>query len=195
MRMNKREREGKMVGKSRVYDASRQENLRPLPCDKPCHQVSDLESEAMRHGLAGSSIDGARDVDPCLQFPVQPHQHHPQHCRRTDGYKRRDGVHGEGDCVRWTSTVRIHVRRVNRGRVRHCIDEGEASSTLGGRTGHGVADPGESHHVSAVYGWDLLALSLMTSNLLLLFMFKVWGRWWGLPSASWLHIWERASLS
>lgn len=111
------------------------------------------ESEALLGRLAGyalTSRDCTLHMLASIQLLVQPDQNGPQGKSHDNRHDSRSTVHTHGHHISGSRRTRIHVRSINTAGVGDSVDASKSSSTLGGRTRDGVADPGQSDDIAGV---------------------------------------------
>jgi len=89
-----------------------------------------------------------------VQLLVQSHQDSSQCERHDDCHDSRSAVHAHCNHISGSSRAGIHVRCVDTAGVGDSVDTCKSSSTLGGRTGDGVADPGKGDDIASVDAGD-----------------------------------------
>lgn len=89
-----------------------------------------------------------------IQFLIQSHQDSSQSERHNDRHDSRSAVHTHRNHISGSRRAGVHVRCVDTAGVGDSVDASKSSSTLGGRTGDGVADPGEGDDIASVDAGD-----------------------------------------
>jgi len=85
-----------------------------------------------------------------VQLLVQSHQDSSQCERHDDCHDSRSAVHTHRNHISRSRRAGVHVRSIDTAGVGDSVDASKSSSTLGGRTGDGVADPSKGDDIAGV---------------------------------------------